>query len=62
MKNYRMIGILVLTCLLAVVVIQNRNQVQTHFLFITIEMPHILLLLLTAGVGFVLGFLVRRSK
>ena len=37
---------------------QNRNPVQAHFLLITVEMPHILLLILTAGLGFTLGLLV----
>lgn len=57
MKTGRLIGILVLVIVLGIVFIQNREPVRTHFLFITIEMPHILLLLLTAGGGFALGIL-----
>ncbi|MFN3480217.1 MAG: lipopolysaccharide assembly protein LapA domain-containing protein [Thermodesulfovibrionales bacterium] len=65
MKTAKLIGILVLVIVLGIVFIQNREPVRTHFLFITIEMPHILLLLLTAGGGFALGLLVAlftRSK
>jgi len=57
MNTGRLIGILVLVIVLGIVFIQNREPVRTHFLFITIEMPHILVLLLTAGGGFALGIL-----
>lgn len=52
MKTAKLIAILVLTVVLGIVVIQNSAPVQTRFLFITVEMPQILLLLLTAGAGF----------
>jgi uncharacterized integral membrane protein len=58
MKKIKLIGIVVLVCALGAVIVQNRNPVQTHFLLVTVEMPHILLLLLTAGLGFALGLLV----
>jgi len=58
MKPIKMIGIVMLVVALGIVIIQNRAPVQTHFLLITIEMPHILLLLLTAGAGFTLGVVV----
>lgn len=58
MKTTKLIGILVLVLALGIVIIQNRGPVQTHFLLITIEMPQILLLLLTAAGGFALGLLV----
>lgn len=53
----KLIGILVLVILLGIVFIQNLEPVGVHFLFITIEMPHILLLLFTAAGGFALGLL-----
>lgn len=65
MKTAKLIGILVLVFVLGIIIIQNHAPVQTHFLLITVEMPHILLLLLTAGAGFALGLLValfNRSK
>lgn len=58
MKTTKLIGILVLVVVLGAVIIQNRAPVRTHFLLITIEMPHILLLLLTVAGGFALGLLV----
>jgi len=65
MGTTKLIGILVLVILLGIVFIQNLEPVRVHFLFITIEMPHIVLLLLTAGTGFALGLLTalfNRSK
>lgn len=57
MRTGKLVGILVLVIALGIVILQNRDPVRTHFLFITVEMPHILLLLLTAGGGFALGLL-----
>ena len=57
MKKTKLIAILILVCALVVVIVQNRSPVQAHFLLITVEMPIILLLLLTAGLGFALGLL-----
>lgn len=59
MKKAKPIAILAIVIVLAVVIFQNRSPVQAHFLFITVEMPVILLLVLTAALGFVLGMLVR---
>ncbi len=58
MQNIKLIAMLVLVCSLGLVILQNRNPVQAHFLLMTLEMPLILLLLLTAGLGFALGLLV----
>jgi uncharacterized integral membrane protein len=46
---------LLLVAALLIVVLQNRAPVQTQFLLVTLEMPHILLLALTALGGFVVG-------
>lgn len=58
MKNFKLILIFILVVLLGVVIIQNTQPVQTKILLITIEMPLILLLLLTAALGFALGLLI----
>ena len=50
--------LLLLVVALLIVIAQNRAPVQTHFLLITIEMPQILLLALTALGGFAVGLLV----
>lgn len=52
------IALALLLAALLIVIAQNRAPVQTHFLLITIEMPQILLLALTALAGFVVGLLV----
>lgn len=52
------IVLLLLVAGLLTVIVQNRAPVQTHFLLVTIEMPHVLLLALTALGGFVVGLLV----
>jgi uncharacterized integral membrane protein len=43
--------------LVAALVLQNREPVQTQLLLVTVEMPQILLLVLAGGLGFVLGLL-----
>ncbi len=58
MKNFKLILIFIIVVLLGVVIIQNTQAVQTKILLITIEMPLILLLLLTATLGFALGLLI----
>jgi len=58
MKNIKIIIIVVLILLLGALVFQNRQPVKTDFLWITVIMPAILLLFLTASAGFVLGMLV----
>ena len=62
MKKAKLIAILVIVCTLAVVIVQNRSPVQAHFLFIVVEMPVILLLVLTTALGFVLGLLAAFYK
>lgn len=57
MKKIKLIAILVLVLALAAVILQNRSPVQAHFLLMSVEMPLVLLLLLTAGLGFALGLL-----
>ena len=57
MKKTKLIAILVIVCALVVVIAQNRSPVQAHFFLVTVEMPVILLLVLTAALGFVLGLL-----
>jgi len=57
MKKIKVIAMLVIVCALVVVIIQNRASVQAHFLFVAVEMPMILLLMLTTALGFILGLL-----
>jgi uncharacterized integral membrane protein len=43
--------------ILAIIIVQNREPVPTHFLLVAVRMPLILLLIITAGAGFVIGVL-----
>ena len=55
MKRLKMFGTLTLVVLILIVVFQNVQQVETHFLFASVKMPRALLLLVTLLIGFVLG-------
>jgi uncharacterized integral membrane protein len=56
-RHLRLILAVGITLLLGVVIIQNHEPVRAHLLFVTVEMPLILLLVLTSGLGFILGVL-----
>lgn len=58
MNNFKLILILILVIFLSIIIIQNTQPVQTKITFVTIEMPLILLLIITAVTGFALGILV----
>ena len=57
MKNIKIILITVAVSLSVVVALQNTQQVETKFLFTTITMPRVLLLLATLTLGFIIGFI-----
>lgn len=56
-KHFRLIATIVIAVLLGALIIQNHSPVRAHLLFVAVEMPLILLLALTSGLGFVLGVL-----
>jgi uncharacterized integral membrane protein len=58
MKTSKLVTILVISVVLLLVVIQNTSPVQARFLWLSAEVPAILLLFLMAVGGFVLGLLV----
>jgi uncharacterized integral membrane protein len=58
MRNFKLIAASILTILVAIVVVQNRDPVATHVLFASIQMPLAILLFLTAATGFALGVLL----
>ena len=47
----------ILAVLVVVVVLQNLAPVSTKLLFVTVEMPKALLLIVTLGIGFAAGLL-----
>ncbi len=57
-KHLHIISTIVIVVLLGALIIQNRDPVRAQLLFIAVEMPLVLLLALTSGLGFVLGLLV----
>jgi uncharacterized integral membrane protein len=66
MKTVKLVAILLISLLLILIVVQNTTPVQARFLWLSAEVPAILLLFLTAAGGFALGLLValigRRSS
>ncbi|MBN1547494.1 MAG: hypothetical protein JW902_12630 [Syntrophaceae bacterium] len=58
MKKLKIVFLLVLGISLILVVIQNTAPVRTHFLWLTAEIPAVVLLFLTAVGSFISGLLV----
>ena len=57
MKNIKIVLIAVVLTLAVVVALQNKEQVETKFLFTSITMPRVMLLLLTLALGFIIGII-----
>lgn len=64
MKNAKTLGIALGVVFVAIVVLQNTQQVPTHILWATIEMPRALLLFTTfaLGVGVGVGLAWRKAR
>ena len=58
MKNVKLAVLLTIVLTLVVVVVQNTAPVRTRFLWLTADVPAVLLLFLTAAGGFAAGILV----
>ncbi len=58
MNRMKVVVLLMLSALLILLVAQNTALVETHFLWITVAVPAIALLFVTAAAGFVAGLLV----
>lgn len=61
MRNLKLITASLLAILVAIIVVQNRDSVATHVLFVTVSMPLAILLFITAAAGFALGVLLTLS-
>ncbi len=63
MRKVKLAIVLVLSLVLVLLVVQNTESVQAHFLGFTTEMSLVVLLFLTGAIGFVsgliLGFLLK---
>ena len=58
MSQTKFVTLLVITIALLTIAFQNRAPVSTHILFFRVVMPQIVLLLIAAGLGFVMGLTV----
>jgi len=58
MKKIKLVLIVVLSISLVLLIAQNTTQVRGRFLWLTTDVPLILLLILTASGAFMLGLLV----
>lgn len=57
MKNLKLIAIVVALVLVALVVVQNTDEVTTRLLFVEVRMPNAVLVFVTFAIGFVVGAL-----
>lgn len=57
MKRFKNVLVVALLLAAVIVIFQNTETVETRLLFVTIEMPRVLLLLVVLLVGVVLGYL-----
>ena len=58
MNQAKLTGTLIATVAILLLALQNRALVRTHFLVFSVDMPQIVLLLIVAGLGFILGLTV----
>ncbi len=59
MKKLNLVVLVILSIGLMLLLIQNTALIRANFLWLSVEVPAIVLLLLTAVGGFVMGLLVR---
>jgi uncharacterized integral membrane protein len=55
MKNVKLIVLIAAVVVLAILVVQNTDQVTTRLLFIELNMPRAVLLFLVFAIGFAAG-------
>jgi len=61
MRDLKLITASVLAILVAILVFQNTEPVETHLLFGTVAMPHAVLIFISVAAGFALGVLLTMS-
>ena len=61
MRNLKLITASILTILVAIIFVQNREPAATHLLVATVVMPYAILLFISAAAGFALGALLTLS-
>ncbi len=58
MKKFKIILILIIFALAVIIALQNREEVPTKLLLVTITMPHMLLIIVTFAAGIFAGLIV----
>ncbi len=58
MKKVKIVFIILISVALVLLAVQNTAPIQTRFLWLSAELPAVLLLFLTAIGGFIVGLLV----
>jgi uncharacterized integral membrane protein len=58
MKHWKLIATIAAGVIIVIVTLQNREEVQTRLLFVTVTMPRVVLLLITLTIGFLVGVVV----
>ena len=61
MRDLKLITAAIVAILVATLVVQNTEPVETHLLFATVAMPHAVLIFISAAAGFALGVLLTMS-
>lgn len=61
MSKPKLIAFIILVLALLILIFQNMSYVPIKLLFFRLEMPMIVLLLITTGIGFLLGLLAAYS-
>jgi len=57
MKRAHLILVAIVAVLVIIIVLQNTAEVKTRILFVSVSMPHAVLLFVTLVVGYALGLL-----
>jgi uncharacterized integral membrane protein len=57
LRNAKLAGIALSVIVVLILIFQNRENVSTDILFVTITMPRAVLLIVVLAIGFVLGLL-----
>lgn len=57
MDKFKIVALVLIALVAVIVIFQNTSTVETKFLFITVEMPQVVLLAGTLLIGFAMGVL-----
>lgn len=57
MDKFKIVALVLIALVAVIIIFQNTGTVETKFLFITVEMPQVVLLAGTLLIGFAIGVL-----